>query len=398
MGLVDGILSIEDFALENQRVLLRLDLDVADPARERARLRAVRASIEHAQRAGARVVLAAHRGTPEGKPNDSLSMEPIGAALSELLGCDIYLPDDCVGDAARKVIQDLRPGQVCLLENLDFYVEERDNDETFARKLASFADIYVNDSLRDSRTARASVDQLARSLHKRCMGLRLKSELTGVARVSEAPEKPFVLVVGGANAAAGLDLIQKLLDRVSLVLVGGTPGNTLAAARGAKLQKSSVDDNQLARARALFNQARDRSVELVVPIDFEVAENARAKSALSASLSSIGEGLMALDVGPNTLNLFSNKVTNAKTVLWFGPLGAAKNPVFAKKTLDFANALAQSSAFTVTVADDTAEAIGHADESVLCKFGLVSTAGRAALELIEGRKLPGIEALRGGAT
>lgn len=397
MGLLDGILSIDELALENQRVLVRLDLDVDDSTRERARLRAARATIEHATRAGARVIVAAHRGAPDGRVNEELSLEAVGAALSELLGSDIYLPDDCVGDAARKVIQDLRPGQVCLLENLDFYPEERENDELFARKLAAFADVYVNDSLRDSRQSRASTDSLARLVRKRCMGVRLKAELSAVARVNET-ERPLALVVGGSNAAAAIALVESMLDRVQTVLVGGTLGNTLIAARGTRLQKSSVDSNLLARGRALFSLARDRSVEVVVPVDLVTAETPQAKAVQTVPAGNVGEGTMALDVGPKTLELFGDRLKRAKAVVWVGPLGASKSALFREGTLAFAAQLAQTAAFSVALGDDTAEAIGHADEEVLCKFGLVSTAGRAALELIEGRRLPGIEALRGGAT
>lgn len=397
MGLLDGILSIDELALENQRVLVRLDLDVEDTARDRARLRAARASIEHATRAGARVIVAAHRGAPDGQVNEELSLESVGASLSELLGTEIYLPDDCVGDAARKVIQDLRPGQVCLLENLDFYAEERENEEGFARRLAAFADVYVNDSLRDSAKSRASTDQLARVMRKRCMGVRLKAELSAIARVNET-DRPLALVVGGSNAAASIALVEGMLDRAKTVLVGGTLGNTLLAARGSRLQKSSVDSNLLARGRALFTLARDRSVELVVPVDLLTADAPQAKAAQTVPVGNIPENSMALDVGPKTVELFASRVSRAKAVLWVGALGAAKSPVFREGTLAFAAQLAQSPAFSAALGDDTAEAIGHANEDVLCKFGLVSTAGRAALELIEGRRLPGIEALRGGAT
>lgn len=397
MGLLDGILSIDELALENQRVLVRLDLDVDDSPRDRARLRAARATIEHATRAGARVIVAAHRGTPDGKVNEELSLEPVGASLSELLGTDVYLPDDCVGDAARKVIQDLRPGQVCLLENLDFYAEERENEEGFARRLAAFADVYANDSLRDCSKSRASTDQLPRIVRKRCMGVRLKAELSAVARINET-DRPLALVVGGSNAGASIALVESMLDRVKTVLVGGTLANTLIAARGSRMQKSSVDSNLLARARALSTLARDRSVDLVVPVDLMTAETPQAKAAQAAPAGNIPEGAMALDVGPKTLELFADKVSRAKAVVWVGALGAVKNPVFREGTLAFAARLAEGPAFSVALGDDTAEAIGHANEDVLCKFGLVSTAGRAALELIEGRKLPGIEALRGGAT
>jgi phosphoglycerate kinase len=397
MGLLDGILSIDEISLENQRVLMRLDLDVDDSARDRARLRAARATIEHATRAGARVVVAAHRGAPDGHVNEALSLEPVAASLSELLGTDIYLPDDCVGDAARKVVQDLRPGQVCLLENLDFYAEERENDEAFARRLASYGDVFVNDSLRDSRRPRASTEQLARVMRKRCMGVRLKAELAGLARIIET-ERPLALVVGGENAGAAMSLVETLLDRARIVLTAGTLGNTLLAAGGSRLQKSAVDSNLLARGRALFTLARDRGVELVTPADLVVAESPQAQSGVLANPNSVGEGLMALDIGPKTLELFAGRLAQVKGVVWAGALGASKNPAFREGTLGFAALVSQASAFSVTLGDDTAEAIGHADEDVLCKFGLVSTAGRAALELIEGRKLPGIEALRGGAT
>ncbi|MGC4092619.1 MAG: phosphoglycerate kinase [Polyangiaceae bacterium] len=397
MGRLDGILCIDEQTLENQRVLLRLDLDF-DPQRERARLLACRSSIDHALRAGARVVLAGHRGSPGGQVNEALSLEPVGAALSELLGTDVYLPDDCVGDAARKVVQDLRPGQVCLLENLDFYAEEAQNDEGFAQKLASFADVYVNDSLRDSSRKRASLDQLARSVRKRCMGLRLKSEVSSISRVSDAAERPLGLVVGGANTAAAFDLNpyparqgqrrghrwharQHALGRAwfETAKVRGRPGSARA------------------RPRPLRHRTRSRC-GAPRPHQSRRGRNPRAKDGLVASPTSIGDGLMALDVGPKTLAAYAERLATAKAVLWVGPLGASQNPAFAGGTLGLAQRLSEAPAFSVVVGDDAAEAISHADASVLCKFGLVSTAGRAGLELIEGRKLPGIEALRGGAT
>lgn len=400
MGIFDGIRKLDELKLENQRAFLRLDLDVAVPKNASLRddgLRRALPTIQQALKAGARVVLAARLGNTKLQPAAELSLLPVAERLSELLAVDVYLPDDCVGDAARKVVQDLRAGQVCLLENLAFHQEEAENDDGFARKLARFADVFVNDSLRDSDRAVASLDALPRLVRDRGMGAALAAELAALSRIFEKPERPFVLVLGGDDSSVKLSLAQALLPRVDAVLIGGALGNTLLTARGTDLGDSPMDRAELARGRAFLAAAREHQVEVLLPVDLAVAENGETERRI-VPIAPLGKGAVALDVGPKTVELFAARAKRAKTLLWNGPLAAAKNPVFSQGTLDFARSFEDSGPVRVLVGDDTLVALQQAEEELKSRVGFVSAGGRASLELIEGRRLPGLEALRGGAT
>jgi phosphoglycerate kinase len=401
MGTLDGIRSIDELRLENQRAFLRVDLDAPldrGALAQDDRLRAALPTIQHALRAGARVVLASRLGEAEGQARSELGLLPVAERLSQLLESDVYLPDDCVGDAARKVVQDLRAGQICLLENLGFHAEEAANDEGFARKLARFADVYVNDALRDSLRPAASLDALPRLMRERGMGHALAAELAALSRIYEKPERPLLLAVGGDEAADKLDFISALLDRVDIILVGGALGNTLLAARGSNMKNSPIDASLLARGRAVLSAARERGVELLLPVDLVVAEDPRAEVGRPVPVSAIPEGCLSLDVGPRTVELFAEQAKRAKMLLWNGPLGRAESPAFASGSVEFARSLADQPSYRVIVGEDTAAALRHAGEELTSKVGFVSTGSRASLELIEGRRLPGLEALRGGGT
>lgn len=402
MGLLAGIRSIEELSLEGQRAFLRLDLDEpkqrSGAARER-RVRAALPTIERAVKAGAKVVLAARLGRPSAPEQASeLSLEPVGALLSELLKSEVFLPDDCIGDAARKVVQDLRPGQICLLENLGFHPEEAGNDEGFAQKLARFADVYVNDALRDSDAAEASVATLPRLVRNRGMGLELAKELATLSLVVESPKRPFVLVVGGGNAKEKFDLIESLLDRVDAVLLGGAVANALLAARGVDLKDSPLDNGLLARGRALLARARDKKVDFLLPSDVMVAANASAGDEQAVTVAGVPAGTRVVDIGPETLATFAERVGRAETALWCGPLGIRDNAAFRANTLEFARRFGEASRVRVVIGGDTQAAIADAGEELSNLVGFVSAGGRASLSLIQGRKLPGIEALRGGET
>jgi phosphoglycerate kinase len=398
MGILDGIRTLDELKLENQRAFLRLDLDV--PVENGAivrddRLRSALPTIQHALKLGARVVLAARLGSTKERPASELSLLPVAERLSELLALDVYLPDDCVGDAARKVVSDLRAGQVCLLENLALHEEEAENDEGFARKLARFADVFVNDSLCDSNRAVASLDALPRLIHERGVGSRLAAELNALGRLRDAAERPLVLVLGGDDVASKLAFAQSFLPRIEAALIGGAVANTLLTARGTDLGDSPMDRAELARGRAFLNAARDHKVEVLLPVDLVASENGDQRVVPIASLD---KGALALDVGPRTVALFAARAVRAKTLLWNGPLGASKTPAFSQGTLEFARSLQETAPFRVLLGEDTQRALAHADEELRNSVGFVSAGGRASLELIEGRRLPGLEALRGGAT
>lgn len=399
MSMLDGIASIDELDLANQKVFVRVDFNVPIDKKTHTitddeRIRAALPSIRHAVEAGAKVILASHLGRPKGKPNPEFSMEPVGARLAELTGWEIHVPDDCIGEAAKKVIQDLRSGQVCLLENLRFHPEEEANDEAFARALAELCTVYVNDAFGAAHRAHASVEALPKMMPTRAMGFLLKSEIENLSKVLETPERPFVAVLGGAKVTDKIDVIQSLLQKCNTICIGGAMANTLLAARGADMKASLVEKAFLAEGRTLLEKAEAKGVEILLPSDLVVGEGLEAKTGRTVSATSVPDGTMALDVGPDTVAAFAARVSKAKTVFWNGPMGLFENPAFSSGTMGLARAMADAPGFTVVGGGDSAAAIRQAGEEVEKKIRFISTGGGAALELLEGKKLPGVEALR----
>jgi phosphoglycerate kinase len=399
MSLLDGIRCIDELELEGRRVFIRVDFNVPQDKKSGAitddeRIRAALPTVRHAVTAGARVILASHLGRPKGKPDAKYGMEPVGARLSELTGWEVHIPDDCVGDAAKKVVSDLRAGQICLLENLRFHPEEEGNDEGFARQLATLADAYVCDAFGAVHRAHASVDALPRMMRDRAMGFLVRDEVTALARVSDKPERPFVAILGGAKVADKIAVIEALLERCDALCIGGAMANTLLAARGADMKASKIEQDWLARGRSLLEKALASGVDVLLPSDVVVAEGLEATSGERVPVSGVPDGKMALDVGPDTVKTFGERIKRAKTVFWNGPMGLFENSAFASGTLGIGRALAESPGFSVVGGGDSAAAVKTAGAEIASKIGFISTGGGAALELIEGKKLPGLEALR----
>jgi phosphoglycerate kinase len=396
--MLDGILTIDQLKLENQRLFIRVDfnvpLDEAKNVTNDERIRASLPTIKKAIASGARVILASHLGRPKGKADLALSLEPAGARLSELLGQDVVLPDDCIGDAPKKVVGDLRPGHVCLLENLRFHVEEEKNDEGFSRELASLCDVYVNDAFGSSHRAHSSVAGLPRLIRDRGMGYLLRDEITALARVTESPERPFVAILGGAKVKGKIGVIEALLGKCDAICVGGAMANTLLAAQGFDMKSSKLENDWLARGRTLIEQAKSKGVDLVLPTDVVVAASIEATRGTTVPANAVPSGEMALDIGPDSVKAIAARVAKAKTIFWNGPMGLFENPAFASGTNGVAEALAQGSGFSVVGGGDSVAAIEAAGEAVRSKIGFISTGGGASLELIEGKRLPGVEALR----
>jgi phosphoglycerate kinase len=395
--------SIEDLALEGRRVFIRVDFNVPleggsagghqAKVSDDTRIRAALPTIQHAIERGARVVLASHLGRPKGGPEPKYSLEPAAARLAELLDRDVLLPDDCIGDGARKVVGDLRDGQVCLLENLRFHPEEEANDGDFARELAKMADCYVNDAFGAAHRAHASVAALPKLIADRAAGFLLWKELDALGKLA-APSvaKPYVAVLGGAKVSDKIGVIEALLTKIDALLIGGAMANTFLAARGTAMGRSKIEEDKLPLARSVLHKAEERGVAVMLPEDVVVAGSLDAKSGEVVAAAAVPAGMMALDVGPKTVEAFRERIARAKSVFWNGPMGLFENEAFAGGTRGVAQALAECRGFTVVGGGDSVAAVQ--DLGLAEKYGHVSTGGGASLEFLEGRKLPGVEALR----
>lgn len=389
------IRTLDELSLGHRRVLVRTDFDVpltsSGEVADDSKLRAALPTLQKALSEGARVVVATELGDPD---LPAVSLEPVAAALAGLLGQEVYLPDECVGEAARKVVSDLREGQLCLLENLRFAPEEQLGDEGFARKLAALCDVYVNEAFARSHLTAASLVTLPRLTAERGIGYRAKAELDALSRAAVTTQKPLIGMLGGMGLAEKLPVLESMLRRCSVICVGGTLGNTLLAARGLDMKSSPLEREQLALGRALLSRARDQKVELLLPVDVQVASGPDAEHATAVSAGAIPDGAGAFDVGPRTVQAFAERLSTAQTVLWYGALGVLENPAFARGTADVLTALGEAKGFGIITGDSVASAATKRPE-LEGKLGFVSTGGMASLVLIEGKKLPGIEALRG---
>jgi len=388
--------SIRNLTIEGRRLFLRVDFNVpldgktvTDDTRIRAALPTIRYAIEQ----GARIVLASHLGRPKGARDAAYSLEPAGSVLAGLLDQDVVLADDCIGDGPKKVVQDLRDGQIAMLENLRFYAEEEANDENFAKELAKLCDVYVNDAFGAAHRAHASVQALPLLIGERGAGLLMERELDSLGRLLGDVEKPYVLVLGGAKVSDKMGVFDQMLTKVSSILVGGAMANTFLAAKGLSVGKSKIEDDKLALARSVLAKAKERGIPIVLPEDVVVATSLDASRGTTVPVTEIPADAMALDIGERTVALFREKLSHAGTVLWNGPMGLFEKAPFAAGTRGVAQAIADSSAFSVVGGGDSVAAVQ--DAGLADRFSHVSTGGGASLELLEGKKLPGVEALRG---
>jgi phosphoglycerate kinase len=385
--------------LAGKRVFIRVDFNVpldkktgeiTDDSRIREALPTIRFAVE----AGAKVILASHLGRPKPGKREGLSLEPCGARLSELTGYEVHLPEDCIGDAPKKVIYDLRAKQVCLLENLRFHEGEEANDEAFARQLAELCDVYVDDAFGAAHRAHASVHALPLMVRDRYAGFLMKKELEALSRLTDRPQKPYAAVLGGAKVSDKIDVVEALLNHVDALLIGGAMANTFLAAQGKKMAKSRIEEDKLPLARTILSKAESRGVTVHLPVDVIVAAGLDAAEGEVAQVDAVPEGTMALDIGPKSIALYGKEISRAKTIFWNGPMGLFETPAFAKGTFEIARIMSGVTGFTVVGGGDSAAAVKQAGEEVAKGFDHISTGGGASLELIEGKKLPGVEALR----
>jgi 3-phosphoglycerate kinase len=391
---------VDQLQLTGKRTFIRVDfnvpLDEQRKVTDDTRIREALPTIQRALTMGARVILASHLGRPKGV-DPRLSLEPASARLAELLGKEheVVQADDCIGDAVVKTAKDLKPGQVLMLENLRFHKEEEANDEAFARQLAALCEVYVNDAFGTAHRAHASTAGMVPFVKEKAAGLLIKKELENLGRVLKAPEKPFVAVLGGAKVSDKIKVIENLLPKVQVLLIGGAMAYTFLKASGVAVGKSRVEEDKLQLATRLIDSARRMGVDLVLPVDHVCGTSPDEKSeAREIDVQAIPPDLMGLDIGRKTRELYRQHVLAAHTVLWNGPMGLFEVPKFAEGTRAVAEAMAANTrAQTVVGGGDSAAAVN--DFHVAEKMTHVSTGGGASLEFLEGKELPGIKALEG---
>lgn len=395
MALLDGVRSVRDLDPAGTRVFLRADLNVpldggrvADDLRVQAALPTLRLLLD----GGARVVMASHLGRPDGEYDPAWSMAPVGARLSELLGREVAVARDVIGPDARARVEALEDGQVVLLENLRFDPGEKSNEDDFADALANMADVYVDDAFGAAHRGHASISGIPARIPGHA-GLLLERELEVLGGLLEDPGRPYVAVLGGAKVSDKLVVLENLLDKVDAIAVGGAMCFTFLQAEGHDIGASRVEADQVDTVRDLVARARDRGVTVHLPTDVVVApEFAEDAPATTVAVDAIPSDQMGLDVGPDTTAAYASAIADAGAVFWNGPMGVFEWDAFAAGTRGVAEAMASADGFTVVGGGDSAAAIR--------RFGLddrvdhVSTGGGASLELLEGRDLPGVVALR----
>jgi len=389
--------TIDALQLAGKRVFIRVDfnvpLDGAGQVTDDARIRAALPTIQFAMAAKAKVILASHLGRPKGKPEDKekFTLEPAAVRLSELLSQDVILADDCVGDGVKKLVKDLKEGQVLLLENLRFHKEEEANDEAFCKELAALCDVWVNDAFGTAHRAHASTAGMARFVKEKAAGFLIQKEVEYLGKALGNPKRPFVALVGGAKVSDKIKVLDNLMAKADAILIGGAMAYTFLKAQGVPVGKSLVEEDKLELARQLLDKAKARNVDFLLPVD-HVCGDAPKETAQRVVVAdrAIPEGLMGLDIGPKTLDVYKQRVLSAGTVFWNGPMGLFEQKPWAEGTFGIAQAMAKSPAVTVVGGGDSAAAVEEA--GLVDKMKHVSTGGGASLEFIEGKELPGVKA------
>jgi len=388
--------TIRDLNLQGKKVLVRVDFNVpmdthsviTDDIRMRMALPTIKYVIENK----GKLVLCSHLGRPKGQRVEAYSLAPVASHLQELIGCEVKLAPDCIGKETEAVVNSMKAGEVVLLENLRFHREETENDPLFAERLAILADVYINDAFAVSHRAHASVVGVAGRVAEKGAGFLLETEMDYFHKAMDEPVRPLVALVGGAKVSSKLGALKNMLDRVDRLVIGGAMANTFLKSMGIDMGDSLVEDDLLETARELIDTADRKGVKLYLPVDFVAADRFSADAVVkNVTYRDIPAGWMALDIGPASTILFKEALDDARTIVWNGPMGAFEMDAFARGTMVLCQVVATSHALSITGGGDTNAAVKKAGESKNISY--MSTGGGAFLRLMEGKSLPGVEAL-----
>ena len=388
-------LGIKDIVVADKRVLVRVDFNVPLTAEgqvsDDTRIVAALPTIRYLVDQQAKVILMSHLGRPKGKIDPKFSLQPVAARLSELLELPVAFVTDCVGEVAQEAVAKLAAGEVLLLENLRFHAEEEKNEAEFAEQLAKLGDIYVNDAFGTAHRAHASTEGVTQYLQPAACGFLLEKEIKFLGDALANPARPFVAILGGAKVSDKIAVVQNLLSKVDSLLIGGGMANTFLVAQGKQLGKSLVETERVTLAKELLEQATRQGVQLHLPIDAVVAPSLDSESAQVVSIDAVPAEAMVLDIGPATRKHFAALLTDAKLIVWNGPMGVFERANFAAGTRSLAEAIANTQAISIVGGGDSAAAIAQA--GLADAITHISTGGGASLEFLEGKELPGVAAL-----
>jgi phosphoglycerate kinase len=396
-------LTLRDLDVRGKRVLVRVDFNVPVETRggkiritDDTRIRESLPTINYLREHGAKTILMSHFGRPKGKPVEKYSLRPIGDYLHSLIHQPVIFSHETIGEVPQKIVEHMENGDVALLENVRFQPGEESNDGEFAKALASLGELYVDDAFGAAHRAHASAVAITQFVKKSAMGLLMEKELRHLRDGLEKPAKPFIVILGGAKVSDKIGVLKALMEKANTILIGGAMANTFLRAECVPVGASRVESDKLDLARELLDLARKRGVKFLLPIDAVEAEEIRAGAAIrnTSRLSpqhGISDGWQAVDIGAATIALYQEEIAKAETILWNGPLGVFEIPEFSEGTIAIAEALAQSGATTIIGGGDSVTAVKQA--GLADKMTFISTGGGAALELLEGKQLPGVVAL-----